>query len=94
MARKLLCYYCGKKLIRERKSPRFLTRDHLQPRSRGGHSEHANLVLSCRHCNNEKGNKTLKEYRKQVAEKRGVAETEVKFWAETTHWPAPRLPIW
>lgn len=38
------------------------TRDHLVPSSRGGKTEPDNLVLSCSHCNAEKGALTPEEY--------------------------------
>lgn len=38
------------------------TKDHLFPKSRGGSSEPSNIVLACKHCNNEKGALTPQEY--------------------------------
>lgn len=46
------CYYCGKKT-----SPSNLTMDHIVPLARGGKSVKANLVTTCKSCNNKK--KTL-----------------------------------
>jgi 5-methylcytosine-specific restriction endonuclease McrA len=48
------CQYCG------RQSPP-LTIDHIVPRVRGGAHSWENLVCSCIHCNNRKGNRTLSE---------------------------------
>ncbi|MFA5072690.1 MAG: HNH endonuclease [Nitrospirota bacterium] len=44
-----ICYYCGSKF-----KPGELTMDHLIPLARGGKSVHANLVPSCKECNNKK----------------------------------------
>jgi 5-methylcytosine-specific restriction endonuclease McrA len=44
------CVYCGIDGTRKE-----LTVDHVIPRSKGGGSKRENLVLSCRECNNIKG---------------------------------------
>lgn len=44
------CQYCGKAGD---------TIDHVQPRSKGGRHEWANVVIACRHCNGRKANMTL-----------------------------------
>jgi hypothetical protein len=51
-----LCLYCG-----DRFTPDLLTRDHIQPRSRGGSERWTNLVTACRRCNQRKGNRTPEE---------------------------------
>lgn len=51
-----LCMYCG-----ERFPVEMLTRDHIQPRSRGGSEFWTNLVTACRRCNQRKGNCTPEE---------------------------------
>ena len=43
------CYYCGQKFL-----PAELTMDHIVPLIRGGKSVKANLVPSCKECNNKK----------------------------------------
>lgn len=48
-----ICLYCGKQLF-----DRDLTRDHIQPRSRGGKDVWLNVVTACRRCNQFKGNRT------------------------------------
>ncbi len=53
-----VCYYCGCKILGKK------TIDHKTPVSRGGTNNNENLVLSCLHCNTQKGNKTEEEYRK------------------------------
>lgn len=47
-----VCYYCGKKVPSSQ-----LTMDHVVPLARGGKSVKANLVTTCKMCNNKK--KTL-----------------------------------
>ena len=48
----MTCQYCGKLFPAKR-----LNIDHVLPRSRGGGSSWANLVLSCVPCNTRKGNR-------------------------------------
>lgn len=52
-----VCPYCLQTLPLE-----ISTRDHLIPRSRGGKTEPANIILCCKKCNNEKGALTPDEY--------------------------------
>jgi hypothetical protein len=51
-----LCAYCGTIF-----SAQKLTRDHVQPLSRGGRDTWMNVVTACRACNQRKGNHTLDE---------------------------------
>lgn len=50
------CQYCEKSLTRT-----SLTMDHIIPESRGGKKTWSNIVASCKSCNGQKDNKTLKE---------------------------------
>lgn len=52
-----VCAYCGGYF------PNFhnLSKDHIQPKSRGGENTWMNVVTACKECNSKKGNKTLKE---------------------------------
>ena len=50
------CAYCLKE-------GRYLTVDHIVPRSRGGVSDFDNCVAACRECNHKKGNLTPTEAR-------------------------------
>ena len=52
-----VCPYCLKTLPIE-----VSTRDHLIPRSRGGKSYPANIILCCKDCNSQKGALTPDEY--------------------------------
>lgn len=51
-----LCLYCGTRLPASQ-----LTRDHIQPRSRGGRDVWENVVTACRPCNARKGHRTQAE---------------------------------
>lgn len=51
------CFYCKCKL-----TFKTSTLDHKIPTSRGGDDSYKNLVLSCKKCNNEKGNRTVEEW--------------------------------
>jgi 5-methylcytosine-specific restriction endonuclease McrA len=48
-----LCMYCGREFQRS-----ALTRDHVQPVSKGGRDIWENVVAACLHCNSRKGNRT------------------------------------
>ncbi|MFZ5606817.1 MAG: HNH endonuclease [Pseudomonadota bacterium] len=48
-----LCLYCGREFSRH-----ALTRDHVQPVSRGGRDVWENVVTACVQCNSRKGNRT------------------------------------
>ena len=50
------CLYCGKAFADE-----HLTRDHVNPLSRGGHNTWDNVVSACRRCNHFKGNRLPEE---------------------------------
>ena len=48
-----LCLYCGRQCHRG-----TLTRDHVQPVSKGGRDIWENVVTACYHCNSRKGSRT------------------------------------
>jgi len=50
------CQYCGKRF-----DARWLTCDHIIPKSRGGVTEWSNIVTSCIQCNLKKGDKLPEE---------------------------------
>ncbi len=54
------CQYCGTHR-RELRGRQFLTRDHVQPLSRGGKNTWENVVTSCSTCNNRKGGRLPSE---------------------------------
>lgn len=55
------CWYCG--CVLNQMGAMSFEIDHIQPVSRGGSSDPDNLVASCRTCNGEKADMTLKEFR-------------------------------
>ena len=56
-----LCLYCGGHF---RSSD--LSRDHVEPVSRGGSDSWQNVVTACKRCNHHKGNNTLQEANMQL----------------------------
>lgn len=50
------CQYCGATPLRK-----YLTVDHVVPRSRGGKTTWENVVTACERCNGKKGNRTPAE---------------------------------
>jgi 5-methylcytosine-specific restriction endonuclease McrA len=51
------CVWCGREPWR-----RDLTREHLVPRSRGGHLTAENAVVACRRCNKRRGSRPVDAY--------------------------------
>jgi 5-methylcytosine-specific restriction endonuclease McrA len=56
-----LCLYCG-----ERFPSNQLSRDHVQPLSKGGRDSWTNVVTACRRCNNVKAWRTPEQARMQL----------------------------
>ena len=56
------CAYCGRRI-----TFRELDIDHIWPKSRGGGNELQNLFPSCQRCNRLKDNRTIEEFRKEIA---------------------------
>lgn len=50
------CQYCGQKFTSDE-----LTFDHLLPKCMGGQTTWTNIVTACKHCNHDKGGKSLEE---------------------------------
>ena len=55
------CVCCGRELWR-----RDLTREHVVPRSRGGHMTAENAVVACRACNKRRGSKPVDAYVREL----------------------------
>ncbi|GAB3258912.1 HNH endonuclease [Chitinimonas naiadis] len=53
-----ICAYCGQQFQR-----RFLTRDHILARCRGGRDSWTNCVTACRDCNQAKGSRMVEDFR-------------------------------
>ena len=62
------CVYCGGTYELQQ-----LTIDHVRPKCRGGRDETANVVPSCRRCNQEKGSQNWLDWMRQTF---GVTERE------------------
>jgi 5-methylcytosine-specific restriction endonuclease McrA len=56
-----VCMYCGERFFTSE-----LTRDHVQPISRGGSDIWTNVVTACRRCNNHKGGRTPEQANMQL----------------------------
>lgn len=70
-----LCMYCGEPF-----GERELTRDHIVPRSRGGHDLWNNVVSACRRCNQRKGNR--------LPEEAGMEILAIPYQPNTAEWLA------
>ncbi len=66
------CVYCGKENVP-------LEVEHIEPKSIGGSDRVSNLTLSCRCCNQKKGNKPIEEFLK----KKPDLLTKIKATAKT-----------
>lgn len=92
-----LCFYCGIRLIRTGgKGKAARTKDHKQPRSRGGSWQSTNIVLACWPCNIEKGKLTVDEYRAVLAFRRGllkVGKEMFRFAGEQSKFVAERSGV-
>ena len=64
------CVWCGRELW-----DRDLTREHVVPRSRGGHMIAENAVVACRSCNKRRGSKPVDAYVREL--RREGAEVDV-----------------
>jgi len=56
------CVWCGREPWR-----RDLTREHVVPRSRGGHMTAENAVLACRTCNKRRGSRPVDAYVRELS---------------------------
>lgn len=66
------CYYCQCAFNWDDPDSDFYpTREHKQPKSKGGSNRNGNVVYACKPCNNEKGNMTLREYREYLEVTKG-----------------------
>lgn len=60
------CAYCGK-IIKDKSE---LTVDHIRPLVKQGATIQSNLVICCYSCNQQKGERTYKEYKEHLKEKK------------------------
>ena len=96
-----LCLYCGRAFSRPQ-----LTRDHVQPMSRGGRDIWENVVSACFPCNSRKGGRTPQQagmpllavpYRPSWIEhlllsNRNILADQMAFLAAQLPRRAPRIP--
>ena len=59
---RLICGLCGNPMEKDFLNNRLCKVDHLTPIAQAGSNDLSNLVLAHRTCNQEKANKTLREY--------------------------------
>jgi 5-methylcytosine-specific restriction endonuclease McrA len=75
------CMYCGKKLTMN-----SVTKDHIQPTSRGGKDVLSNVVASCIECNGFKANRTPEEAGMRLrSQPRALTEIEKMELLVKTH---------
>jgi len=73
------CVYCGATDIP-------LEIEHIVPRSRGGSNRISNLTLSCRACNQRKGNQTAAEFGYPTIQNKAKQSLKDAAAANTTRW--------
>lgn len=61
------CEYCNRLLTFKQ-----ATIDHRQPVSRGGSHKLANLAIACKDCNQQKGSRSDREWRRRFVWRRGA----------------------
>jgi 5-methylcytosine-specific restriction endonuclease McrA len=85
------CAYCER-------SDLPLEVEHIVPKSRGGTNRVSNLTLSCRECNQEKGNRTAAEFdhpeiqataRQPLKDAAAVNTTRWELWRRLSEWGLP-----
>lgn len=82
-----LCFYCGVGVrSRPYRGPHEITNDHVIPLSRKGSNGKKNRVISCRACNQRKGDRTLEEFRR-----RAFPNGKGEFFAEVEY--KKQLPV-
>lgn len=80
------CQYCGI-------SDKFLTVDHIFPKSRGGKSNWSNVVVACKPCNLKKGDQTPSEKGMPLQKKPSKPEFQWPFF-QIPSGPSTHLEIW
>lgn len=70
------CEHCHKPLPRDKAGKLVWQIEHLEPLSRGGANEDANIVISCKWCNRAKGDKLKFEWALKQSE-RGIRHSEL-----------------
>jgi len=73
------CAYCGAKGVP-------LEKDHIIPKSRGGTDRVSNLAVSCRRCNQAKGDRTADEFGHPEVQARAKTPLRDAAAVNTTRW--------
>jgi len=73
------CAYCGKKNIP-------LEIEHINPESRGGTNRISNLTISCKRCNQKKGNKTAEEFGYPEIQKKAKETLKAATFMNNIRW--------
>lgn len=76
---KRTCVYCRRTYIP-------LEVEHIIPKSRGGSNRISNLTISCKKCNQKKGNKTAKEFGYPLIEKEAKKSLKDAAFMNSTRW--------
>ena len=63
------CFYCEDYI-----PLKYMTKDHLHPRSKGGKDNLENLVLCCAECNKSKGSLTITDFMEKVTTQKNRME--------------------
>lgn len=91
----LECRYCGRPVVETMdQRPDMLTLDHLTPRSRGGTNSADNLVVACRTCNGEKGDRLPEHYTPRPYIAVGRIRHRPCRRCRGVHLPHSREPCW
>jgi 5-methylcytosine-specific restriction endonuclease McrA len=57
------CFYCRVEMVfKGKQNGKFMTMEHLIPKSQGGRLTEDNIVAACRACNKARGDKSIYEF--------------------------------
>jgi 5-methylcytosine-specific restriction endonuclease McrA len=61
-----LCYWCDEPMNPDARAndPRAVSAEHVVPRSRGGPTNHSNIVAACKDCNHRRGRPPRRRHHK------------------------------
>lgn len=78
------CGYCGTIINSHIKNALHL--DHMTPPEKGGTNDNDNLIFACTHCNCQKNNKTVEEYRTWIKKKQSKKYHAFYFEVRESGW--------
>jgi hypothetical protein len=88
------CFYCKTAFSwDDPESDAYPTREHKQPKSKGGSNHGGNVTLACKRCNGEKGDMTVVEFRKYMEVTKGFATRTMRqiCWKKHLGQWSPRI---